>query len=109
MTTVPQEMRTHRGLRGREATTEASHRRSNRLERLPISLAILVCLAVHPASADTATGTRGAIATVQPLATQAGMATFQSGGNAVDAAIAAASHSASSITTTRGLEADVLS
>ncbi len=40
--------------------------------------------------ADTATGTRGMIATVHPLATDAGRNAFERGGNAIDAAIAAA-------------------
>ena len=36
-----------------------------------------------------ATGSRGVAATVQPLATQAAMAAFERGGNAIDAAVAA--------------------
>lgn len=42
-----------------------------------------------PANAFVANGRRGAAATVQPLATQAAIAAFERGGNAVDAAIAA--------------------
>ncbi|MCA9214981.1 MAG: gamma-glutamyltransferase [Planctomycetales bacterium] len=40
--------------------------------------------------ADRATGQRGAIATVHPIATDAGLKVLQSGGNALDAAIASA-------------------
>lgn len=58
---------------------------------------IALCLIVSPAftfgveTADfTATGKRYAVATVQPIATDAAMAVFREGGNAVDAAVCAA-------------------
>jgi len=40
--------------------------------------------------ADTARGPRGIVATVHPIATEAARAAFQRGGNAIDAAVAAA-------------------
>ncbi len=44
----------------------------------------------QPTNQQTVAGSRAAIATVHPLATQAGQRAMQSGGNAVDGAIAAA-------------------
>ncbi len=57
-------------------------------------IAAVICLVVtifqQPAFADTATGQRGVIATVHPAASEAGRNAFEQGGNAIDAAIAAA-------------------
>ncbi len=47
-------------------------------------------LPLAAADEHAAYGTRGVIATVQPLATQAGQHAYRAGGNAVDAAVAAA-------------------
>jgi gamma-glutamyltranspeptidase / glutathione hydrolase len=44
----------------------------------------------YPLSRSSMLGRRGAVATSQPLAAQAGMSILQSGGNAIDAAIATA-------------------
>src|SRR3954447_26172681 len=46
--------------------------------------------AVAPVGPATSTGTGGAAATVERLATDAAISTLKSGGNAVDAAVAAA-------------------
>ena len=51
---------------------------------------LFVCLLPRFTFADKAVGTRGAIATVQPIATEAGLRVLDSGGNALDAAVAAA-------------------
>ena len=56
-------------------------------------LSIIVCLIVVVATsarAEPAQSRRGMVATVHPLATDAGVAALQQGGNAVDAAVAAA-------------------
>jgi gamma-glutamyltranspeptidase/glutathione hydrolase len=53
-------------------------------------LAIPMLFSSDVASGDTATGKRYAVATVQPIATDAAMAVFREGGNAVDAAVCAA-------------------
>ena len=57
-------------------------------------IAAAICLALtifqQATVADIATGQRGVIATVHPIATEAGRNAFQQGGNAIDAAIAAA-------------------
>ena len=41
-------------------------------------------------SADVVVGSHGVVATVQPLATEAGLRALKNGGNAIDAAVAAA-------------------
>src|SRR6266550_3215552 len=51
------------------------------------ALMLLCRLLVHAGSEH---GERGVVATVHPLATDAAMAAFKKGGNAVDAAVAAA-------------------
>lgn len=51
---------------------------------------ILSLFAGPCAMAGAATGTSGVVATVQPIATEAAVRAFQRGGNAIDAAVAAA-------------------
>ena len=51
---------------------------------------LLLLSLLATAQADLATGQRGIVATVHPLATQAGINTLKNGGNAIDAAVAAA-------------------
>ena len=57
--------------------------------KLALCLTILLTLA-PAARSDTSTASKGMVATVQPIATEAGLAAFRDGGNAVDAAVAAA-------------------
>lgn len=58
--------------------------------KLRIASALLLLLLACPSFADRATGQRGIVATVHPIATQAAIEAFKKGGNAVDAAVAAA-------------------
>lgn len=60
----------------------------------------------HPLSRIPVYGTRGAVATSQPLAAQAGMWALQQGGNAVDAAIATAAALTVVEPTSNGIGAD---
>jgi gamma-glutamyltranspeptidase/glutathione hydrolase len=50
---------------------------------------LLASLPISPADAETARAEKGMVATVHPLATDAGVAVLEKGGNAIDAAIAA--------------------
>src|SRR5437016_12525635 len=50
----------------------------------------LHCVALVQAGGELAHGGRGIVATVHPLATDAAVETFKNGGNAIDAAVAAA-------------------
>lgn len=52
--------------------------------------AVLAAVLIHPAHAEPAWGERGIAATVHPLATDAAINAFKRGGNAIDAAVAAA-------------------
>src|SRR6266851_7298971 len=50
----------------------------------------LLCAPLVQAGGELAHGGRGIVATVHPLATDAAVETFKNGGNAIDAAVAAA-------------------
>src|SRR5438876_11907734 len=52
--------------------------------------AALLCAPLVQAGGELAHGGRGVVATVHPLATDAAVETFKNGGNAIDAAVAAA-------------------
>ena len=70
----------------------------SRIAGLALVAVLMVLVAAFPARAQVpdppktavAEGTGGSAATVDPLATQAAIDTMRSGGNAVDAAVAAA-------------------
>src|SRR3954466_8856539 len=55
---------------------------------LLLSTATIAQLPANAAPANAATSTKGMVASVQPLATDAGLAALKKGGNAIDAAIA---------------------
>ncbi len=59
------------------------------IDVLTVALIAVFCC-INPAAAEPATAKDGMVATVHPLATQAGVDAFERGGNAIDAAVAAA-------------------
>ncbi|HXI53695.1 MAG TPA: gamma-glutamyltransferase, partial [Candidatus Saccharimonadales bacterium] len=75
--------------RARASLSSSWHRRPRHPFAAALSALFLFLLSVAT-SAQPARGARGMVATVQPLATEAGVAALRHGGNAVDAAIAAA-------------------
>jgi gamma-glutamyltranspeptidase / glutathione hydrolase len=58
--------------------------------QLNFSALLFVGFATTPVAAENAAGRRGVVATVHPLATEAAINVFKKGGNAIDAAVAAA-------------------
>jgi len=60
------------------------------LPRLPLVLALLLALPFAQAKTPVATGSGGAVATISEQASQSAMAILNKGGNAIDAAVAAA-------------------
>ena len=55
-----------------------------------VAVALIFMAVYQPAQAEQAVARKAMVATVHPLATQAGVSALRSGGNAVDAAVAAA-------------------
>jgi gamma-glutamyltranspeptidase / glutathione hydrolase len=60
------------------------------MRKLSVQLAVLLVLHSTPALSQSAVGQHGAVATVDRIASQAGIDAMKKGGNAVDAAVAAA-------------------
>ncbi|MDB6175005.1 MAG: gamma-glutamyltransferase 1 [Chthoniobacteraceae bacterium] len=60
------------------------------LLRISVRAVLTLLICSYPAAADPARGTRGIVATGHALATEAGVNAMKDGGNAVDAAVAAA-------------------
>jgi gamma-glutamyltranspeptidase/glutathione hydrolase len=58
--------------------------------RLVIAILSITLTAMFKSFGDTARGSKGIVSTVHPLATEAAVRAFERGGNAVDAAVAAA-------------------
>jgi gamma-glutamyltranspeptidase/glutathione hydrolase len=64
--------------------------RAGRALSISLAIALLAALAAHAAAPEPASGSRGMVVTPHPEATRAGVRVLERGGNAVDAAIAAA-------------------
>jgi gamma-glutamyltranspeptidase/glutathione hydrolase len=64
--------------------------RAARVLSISLAIALLAALAARAASPEPASGSRGMVVTPHPEATRAGVRVLEHGGNAVDAAIAAA-------------------
>jgi gamma-glutamyltranspeptidase/glutathione hydrolase len=92
--TSPKRKRVHQfqSLLSVEHRTRSRFQQLVRLQNLRFGL-ILLCAAIPgslPKFAEAAEGKQGMVATVHPRATQAGLDVLESGGNAIDAAIASA-------------------